>query len=548
MTSRFLFLAICLFAQTIFAQNIIGSWKGELEMQGTKMPLIFHISKSENGFISKMDSPMQQAKYIPNSKTEFDDNQLNIENKNIGLRYHGQLKNDSIKGVFSQNGFEIPMIFVRVNKETKPVKIIENFPNDAKSRIEKLDNFISYLENNQITAGGISVFHKGKEVYHRNFGENILPENNPKNHLFQIGSITKTMMATILHQLNKEGKIDLNETLDKYYPNVPNADKITLYQMMNHTAGINDYVMKEGELYWLAEPRTDTEIMAELTSQKPIGEPGEKVQYSNSAYYLLTKILEKVTKKSFAKNLEERILKPLKMKETFSAQSHPKNIFPSYEYTGGWKKVKDFDFLNVVGVGDIAANPKDLNIFIQALFKNQLLDNTTLENMKPKEGKTFGYGMMVVPFFSKKFLGHSGGTYGSNSLMIYQPEDDLAISYTLNANRTSSRVFSVGVLSSLYNTDFEYPKVSTEKLSVTDLEKYKGVYKSEQIPLVITVFVENGVLTAQGSGQPSFVLDYVEKHTFRADKAGVKIDFSPQEETFILEQNQMKFYYKKSGN
>lgn len=233
--------------------------------------------------------------------------------------------------------------------------------------------------------------------------------------------------------------------------------------MLNHSSGLADYTDNNLEPQWLKRKATETEIFDHISKQASIFEPGTSVVYSNSAYYLLTKILEKVSGKSFDENLKVRILQPLGMKNTFPVNQKPAYVFPSFEYKEKWTLVKDFDFTNVVGVGDIAAIPSDLNIFISALFDGKLIPLESLQEMLPEGNARFGEGIHTVPFHNKVFLGHSGGTYGTNSLMIHHKTDGLSVSYSLNASKINSKQFVSAVLGSLYGIEIDYPKLSNEK-------------------------------------------------------------------------------------
>lgn len=543
MKTKILFALICLAFQTVFAQDITGSWKAELELQGNKLPLILNVKKKTAGYSATLDSPMQNAKDIPVSKIEFVDGILSFESSVIGLKYSGTYSSEpKIQGQFSQNGFQSALTFIPLDQ---PVQTVGKLPADYAKNLVKLDEYLSYLEKNNVEAGKVSIFRGGKEIYQRTFGEKNLPGYNPKDNLFQIGSITKTMTAVMLHQLAERNKIDLNNKLSIYFPEVPNADKITLKQMLNHSAGLANYVDSEKEPKWLTKYYTEKEILDHIISQKAVFEPGTSTQYSNSGYYLLTKILEKATGKTFAENLSQMILKPAGLTRTFTVSSNPANVFRGFSYANGWIPVEDFDFRNVVGVGDIAADPGDLNKFISQLFSGKFLSLNTLESIKPKENDQFGLGIARVPFYNKTFYGHSGGTYGTNSLMIYNEEDQLAMSYSLNADRMGANNFAIDILSLLYGLDVKLPVVNNQKLSEADLKTFEGKYTSTQIPLGIKVFVQNGALFGQGDGQPAFPLEFVEKQTFKFDQANLKMIFLPAENKMRLIQNGVEFIYTR---
>ncbi len=119
MKTKFFLIAFFAIFQTLFAQDITGSWSGELDVQGTKLPLIFNIHKDGNGYKSDFDSPMQGAKAIPIQKTDFQKNDITFDASNIGITYKGQLKGNKIEGNFSQNGMNLPLNLERkTNVET----------------------------------------------------------------------------------------------------------------------------------------------------------------------------------------------------------------------------------------------------------------------------------------------------------------------------------------------------------------------------------------------------------------------------------------------
>jgi len=545
MKTKVLFILFLLSIQQIFAQQIIGSWKGELNIEGSKLPIIIHIEKDKTSYKALLDSPAQGVEGIPSEKTSFINNELALEITSANASYKGKFENNIISGNFIQNGKTFPLVLKPY--DTKNNKIDENFKvlklsNNLPQSLNKIDDFISYLEKSNAEAGEISIFKGGKEIYKRNFGEADLSQKDKVT--FQIGSITKSMTAMMLFKLIEKKQLDLNDKLSKFYPKIPNAEKITISQMLHHSSGLGDYVVGKNTMKWLTEKVSEEQIMNHIIGQGSLFEPGTKVQYSNSGYYLLTKILEKISKKSYADNLKETFVQPLQLKNFYTASQKHTNVFSSYSYANAWESVKDFDFNNVVGVGDIATTPTNLNIILNSLFAGKIVSKESLSAMMPKEEK-FGMGLALVPFYSKMFVGHSGGTYGTNSLMIYNGEDDISISYSLNADRIGANNFTIDILSILYNKEFSLPNFSTTKISEAELKQYIGDYSSKDIPLGIKVFIKNGGLFGQGTGQPEFPLEYVEQNLFKFDNAGLKMTFFPEKEEMQLEQGGGKFLFNR---
>lgn len=120
MKTYLLIFSLFLFFQNAFSQEIAGSWYGNLDVQGQKLPLILHIEKAGTDLKSTFDSPAQGAKGIPIQKTTFINNELRFEAPNLGISFSGQFNNNIITGTFSQSGLSLPLSLTR-NGETTVV-------------------------------------------------------------------------------------------------------------------------------------------------------------------------------------------------------------------------------------------------------------------------------------------------------------------------------------------------------------------------------------------------------------------------------------------
>jgi hypothetical protein len=115
--NKVFFWVILLFsAASLHAQEITGSWEGLLEIQNTRLRIIFHIDKNDTTFTTTMDSPDQGAFGLPATRSSFQENKLEIIAAGLGLFYRGTLENDSITGTFSQGGISFPLVLKRVGE------------------------------------------------------------------------------------------------------------------------------------------------------------------------------------------------------------------------------------------------------------------------------------------------------------------------------------------------------------------------------------------------------------------------------------------------
>lgn len=413
---------------------------------------------------------------------------------------------------------------------------------------QKIEDYINHIENNNRGIGSVSIFSNGQEVYNRDFGQkylqNVMYDTNTK---YQVGSITKMITATLIFKLIEENKLKLEDKLSSFYSEIPNSKKITIKNLLEHSSGLGDYTLKNDSIQWLSNKVTEKDIFDEIIKQGIEFEPNEKTDYSNSGYYILTKILEKKHKLNYATIVEKNIIKPLKLENFSSIKNDTKNVFKSYGFEKNWKEITDFNFFNVIGVGDIISTTKDLNIFITNLFQYKILKKETIEMMKPIYKKElFGRGLMTIPFYENIFYGHGGDTYGTHSVVSFNEKDNIAISFSINGERFPHNDFAIGLLSIIYNKKYEYPSFKDAiELKSEDLDKYLGLYSSPDFPLKLTISKEGNILKAQGTGQPEFPLECYELNKFRFEQIKLTLEFKTDENIMILNQGGMKVEMKK---
>ncbi|MDM1553153.1 MULTISPECIES: serine hydrolase [Chryseobacterium] len=540
-------LVLAFLAQICHAQ-IEGTWNGELDTQSIKLPVIFKISKKSKGYTSILISPKQSSKEIPVEKTNFNNNELTLEIGSINAGYKGIYTTDHFEGNLIQNGRTIPLNLYR---DSKPESSDIPYLNGKAINTQKLDDFLNYMVQNNQEIGSISIFRNGKEVYKRNFGQNLLPTNIvfDQNTGYQIGSISKLMTAVMLFQLIEQGKLNLTDPLSKFYPEIPNAKSITIQTMLNHTSGLGDYVGKADKKNWLFEgPVGDKAIIDVIKKNEIQSKPGERLRYSNSAYFLLSRILEKIHNKPYNEILKENILNKASMPHTFSVLDNPKNIFKSYEFIrDSWTEVKDFDFHNCIGLGDITSTPEDLNVFINALFQEKFIKKETLDMMiSNKNEKVFGSGIMKVPFYNIISYGHGGDTAGSHSILAFEPTDQLSYAVTINGQNFPHNSFYIALMNLIYDRNYQYPVFNNAKIPVADLEKYIGDYTSKDVDLSLKIFIKEEGLYAQATNQAEIPLTLTERNQFIFEKAGIKLTFIPENNQLNLTQGGKTYLFNKN--
>ncbi|HZY35475.1 MAG TPA: serine hydrolase domain-containing protein [Mucilaginibacter sp.] len=414
----------------------------------------------------------------------------------------------------------------------------------------KLDSFFVALNTHNRNMGSIAISANGTLVYQNAIG---YAEYNDQakipasvNTRYRIGSISKMFTAAMIFQLIQEGKLNLDMHLATWFPQLPNADKITIGEMLDHHSGLHNFTNDSLYAGYMGKPMTETAMLAMFAQDKPDFEPGEKGQYSNTNFVLLGYIIEKITDKPYAEELKQRITSPIGLANTYygGKANINNNEAWSYQFSGQWTQQAETDMSIPGGAGAIVSTPADLDKFIEALFGGKLISSASLEEMKTMKD-TFGMAMFIIPFYEKQGYGHNGGIDGFTSLLIYFPADKLAIAYTSNGAVSTTNDVIVGALSIYFNRPFTIPEFKTFALTSQDLDKYLGNYASTQMPLKVAITKNNATLMAQATGQGAFPLEAVAADKFVFSGAGVTILFNPAQNSFTLEQGGKSYVFTK---
>ena len=417
----------------------------------------------------------------------------------------------------------------------------------AQDRFTKMDSLLSYLNKNDKFMGSLCIREGENVVFNKAYGfadvdKNIAADRMTK---YKIGSVTKTFTAVMIMQLIEEKKLNLQTKLNRFYPKITNAEKITIYDLLHHRTGIVDYINGDSitakNIYRF---HSKEEMIQKITDYKPLFEPGTKHEYSNSNYNLLGYIIETLTKKSYAENIQTRIVKKANLLNTYFPQGKIEtSIGESYSYLFNgtkWEKVEEWENSIAYSAGAIISTPADLTRFMYALFDGKLVKPSSLEQMKEiKEG--YGKALMQFPFGERRFYGHTGGIENFRAVVGYYPTEKLGISLIVNGDNFNRNDIMIGILSIYYKMPFPFPKFN--KIETSELVKFTGTYSSKELPLKMTISEKNGELLAQATGQSAFPLTFKEEKTFIFAPAGIEMIFG--ENGFVLKQGGMSFNFSK---
>lgn len=320
---------------------------------------------------------------------------------------------------------------------------IESFSKSkTKFVTQKLDSLLKRINKRHDFHGSILVAKSGKLIYQNQIGMADFRKKKPilKNSVFQLASVSKQFTAASILILAERNQLKLTDTITKFFPNFP-FKNITIKQLLNHTSGLPKY-------FWIAEhewdqkhPPSNSEMinfMETSSTASMFFRPGRKFNYSNTGYFVLASIVEKISNKSFSSFLKKNIFDPLQMNNTFvySFKNTPikENQLIGYRLYRGWRHLKINGTVNDAVVGDknIYATNEDLLKWINGLNKGKLISKKSLEQMYSK-GETrygrkvpYGFGFRIDTKNNEKVIYHFGKWNGF-STGISQYPDDLVI-------------------------------------------------------------------------------------------------------------------------
>lgn len=301
--------------------------------------------------------------------------------------------------------------------------------------------------------GGVLVAYRGRVIYREGLGyaNAEWKERNGPTVRVRIGSVTKQFTAMLILQLLEEGKLRLDAPIRDYLPQYPRpaGDRVTIHQLLTHTSGIPDYVGLP--LFQRVRNRTATrpeQFLAMFDSLPFEFVPGRRFSYSNSNYFILGAIIERLTGMPWAAALEARILGPLGLKQTGYDDGTAIIASRAEGYTqtlGGLRPAEFLDMSLMYSAAGMYSTLEDLWRWDRALEERKLLSEASyqlLEGMHvPAEGGFYGYGWLRerIPGGpggdSLTTLSHAGGVPGFTTVNYRIPEDGVAIIWYDNSGQ-----------------------------------------------------------------------------------------------------------------
>ena len=260
---------------------------------------------------------------------------------------------------------------------------------------------------------------------------------------FRIASLTKTFTGTAVLQLVDEGKLSTSDKLSTWYPEFPNADQITVDDLLRMRSGLVDPYVKDFLQMWIKNPTMsfspEEGIAAAAARADEFEPPNEKTEYNNLNFVFLQEIVGKVSGNDLGGQITQGIFEPLGMENSlYPTSDQLPGELRGYSLNPETNEFDDTTVLNPAvpgGAGAIISDLSDLRTYSRALCTGELLQPETqatrLETQQmdgEPEFIRYGQGLLQLG----KFCGHNGTIFGFSSEMFYLPEEDAVILVSVN--------------------------------------------------------------------------------------------------------------------
>jgi D-alanyl-D-alanine carboxypeptidase len=418
---------------------------------------------------------------------------------------------------------------------------------------KNLGNLLDYLSEKGQFNGQIFLHKNSKknDLFSRGFATVDKIEIN-ENTKFRIGSISKIFTAVLIMQEIEKGNLELGTPLSKYFPEIMNAEGISIKMLLNHHSGIFNITSDPTYSQWMTQEQSRENLVNRIKIKGVNFEPGAKYEYSNSNYILLSYIMEDITEMSFAEILKKNIVEKIGLENTYAGNGlkPDNNEAESFIISGETlTKMPETEPSVPIGAGVIVSTPKELVKFMRSLFDGKLISEESLELMLPKGEDSYELGIAKFYFDDKLAYGHNGGIDGFVANVSYFPEDSSSFAICTNTPSYDLNELMIASYRAMNDIPIDFPDLDQYILSEKEKKRYAGVFTSPNLPFEVTLTATEDGLSAQATGQPSFNLFIESSTVFTYDIVKLKIEFEKSDkeiwDKFTLTQFGQKYEFTR---
>ena len=373
---------------------------------------------------------------------------------------------------------------------------------DVKSDIKKtLDNYLKKFSQYRHFIGSVLVSTKDEIVLCKGYGMADYEHDvhNTPSTVFRIASVTKQFTSAAILCLQEQGALSVSDPLEKYIPDFPNGDRITLHHLLTNTSGIPD-IVNIPSIMKSVRTGIPVEMLVDKLGRQPLEfEPGERFDYSNSGYIILGRIIEKVSGLSYENYLIKNLFEKAGMTNT--GFDHVERVLKhrasGYSLSeNGLSNADFFDMSLFFACGCLYSTVEDLYKWNKALDEEIVISKKSVEDMLTPyvsdEALRYGYGW----YLTEESAYHNGITYGFKSKVWRSSSGGTVIIVLANNDFVAIDTLVNGLVAILSGKEYESPKMTG--VQMTDKKNYgilAGTYKNRDFSNeIFSITDENGRL------------------------------------------------------
>lgn len=413
----------------------------------------------------------------------------------------------------------------------------------------KIDSLFDRFDSTGSPGAAVVVVRGNKIIYQNEYGTANLEYGiaiNPET-VFHIGSVSKQFTAFAILLLESRHKLSIDDDIRKYLPELPDfGDTIRISNLLHHTSGLREMetLLQICGISTADEIDAD-ELMRLIIRQRKLNfKPGEKIEYSNTGYFLLARIVEKITGESFAAWTSENIFKPLGMRNSMFYNDCTvivKNRAYPYWRPGGENRLsKGILSYSYTGPTSVFTTSDDIakwliNFSVRKTGGKEIIDKMLNKTGRLNDGELldYGYGLGITNFRGHKVVLHSGQDAAYRVADFYFPGEKLGIAILSNYYSIDPLKYGYEIAGYFLkevsnanetgevenkNKSGSRRKPHNYKASHSELKSYEGKYFCDELETMYTIVLSEGILKAKHWRNEDTELHIIERDLFEGNQ------------------------------
>ena len=408
------------------------------------------------------------------------------------------------------------------------------FSLSAQNLTAELDALITEMYDSNGPAISLLVAKKGKTIYRKASGKANLEldvDATPDN-VFELGSITKQFTSVSILMLKEQGKLKLTDDITKFIPDYPTqGNTITIYQLLNHTSGIQSYTGMQSFMEFARTDMTPVEVIDVFKNEPMEFEAGMDYKYNNSGYILLGHIIEVASGETYADFVQKNIFDPLGMTNSYYGSKIKliKGRASGYTEGMGMENGKYLSMTLPYAAGSLMSTVDDMLKWQNALTANKLITKANYDSatngskLINGEDITYGFGWGRDQLQGSPMIQHGGGIFGYTTYGLYLPDEDIYVIGLSNCD--CGDVTTVTTKAAAIAMGKPIPSIKDAvKLSDDKLSKWIGTYEFEE-GVVRYITKEEGQIYSQREGSTKMTIFPMSEDTYIFEDGMIEYKF-----------------------